>query len=239
MKINWNIIKCIALLFVVVFLFAFSSTRNNKRIIATPKIEFVDELKPFITHKTVSKLLIVNQQQVTSMPKETLDLNGLEHTLNNNPMIDYAEVFLSVNGRLSAKIKQKEPIARVSNANGYYIDSNGGYMPLSSNYTARVPLVTGNIKKNDLATVYAIANKIKKDTFLKTNVVAIHQNDDNTINLKLRQCQFTVQLGSLNYLDKKINNLKAFYKKAIKDKSLKKYSKVNLQFENQVVCTKV
>jgi cell division protein FtsQ len=74
---------------------------------------------------------------------------------------------------------------------------------------------------------------------LKTNVVEIHQNANNSIYLKLRQCKFKVQLGQLKHLDKKINNLKAFYQKAIKDKMLNKYSKVNLQFENQVVCTKV
>jgi cell division protein FtsQ len=40
-------------------------------------------------------------------------------------------------------------------------------------------------------------------------------------------------------LDKKINNLKAFYKKSLKEKTLNNYSNVNLQFDNQVVCTKL
>lgn len=239
MKINWNIIKYIALLLVVLFLYVFSNNRNNSRKISGSTIEFVDELKPFMTHQDVSNMLIVNEKSVINIAKETLVLNELEATLNHNPMIDRAQVFLSVNGQLSATVKQKKPIARVSGKTAYYICSKGEYMPLSANYTARVPLVTGQIKKTDLATVYTIANKIIKDPFLKTNVVAIHQNNDKTIELKLRQCQFKVQLGSLSYLDKKISNLKAFYKKAIKDKSLKKYGKVNLQFENQVVCTKV
>ena len=63
---------------------------------------------------------------------------------------------------------------------------------------------------------------------------------DNSVHLKLRQCHFySAFRGNLNQLDKKINNLKVFYQKALKEKTLKKYSKVNLQFENQVVCTKV
>jgi cell division protein FtsQ len=45
-------------------------------------------------------------------------------------------------------------------------------------------------------------------------------------------------LGQIKQLEKKISNLKAFYIKATKDKVLDKYSKVNLQFGNQVVCTK-
>lgn len=239
MKINWNYIKGAVLLGVVVFLFAFSSAKNGNRNVAKTTIEFIDEQKPFITHEAVSKLLILNQQQLTSVPKETLDLNALELALDANEMIEKAEVFLNVNGDFSAKIKQKRPIARVLNTDSYYVDSKGDYMPLSSNYTARVPIVTGNVSKKELSTIFTIARKIENDEFLKKNVVEIHQNENKSIDLKLRQCKFNVQIGKLEHLDKKINNLKAFYKKAMKDKSLSKYSKVNLQFENQVVCTKV
>ncbi|WP_034062301.1 cell division protein FtsQ/DivIB [Lacinutrix jangbogonensis] len=239
MRINWNYIKGAVLLGVVVFLFAFSSAKNGSRKVKKTTIEFVEEQKPFITHETVSKLLIQNQQPLASVPKETLDLNALEFALDSNAMIEKAEISLNVNGGFLAKIKQKKPIARVLNSDSYYIDSKGGYMPLSSNYTARVPIVTGEVSKKDLSTIFTIARRIEDDEFLKKNVVEIHQNKDRSIDLKLRQCKFNVQIGKLEYLDKKINNLKAFYIKAMKDKSLKKYSKVNLQFENQVVCTKV
>jgi cell division protein FtsQ len=239
MRINWNYIKGIALLSVVVFLFAFSSSKNGVRKVAKTTIAFVDEQKPFITHATVSKLLIQNKQPLTSVPKETLDLNALESALNANAMIEKAEIFLNVNGDFSATIKQKKPIARVLSSDSYYVDSKGGYMPLSTNYTARVPIVTGVVSRKELSNVFAVASKIDGDAFLKKNVIEIHQNKNKSIVLKLRQCNFTVQIGKLEHLDKKINNLKAFYKKAIKDNSLDKYSKVNLQFENQVVCTKV
>ena len=239
MKINWNFIKGLVLLSVVVFLFAFSSARNGNRKVVKTTIEFVEEQKPFITYETVSKLLIQNQQPLTSVPKETLDLNALESALNTNEMIEKAEIFLNVNGDFSAKIKQKRPIARVLNSGSYYIDSKGGYMPLSSNFTARVPMVTGEVSKKNLSNVFVIASRIENDEFLKKNVVEIIQNKNRSIDLKLRQCSFKVQMGNLEHLDRKINNLKAFFIKAMKDKSLDKYSKVNLQFENQVVCTKV
>ena len=69
-------------------------------------------------------------------------------------------------------------------------------------------------------------------------MVEIHQNKDETIYLKLRKNSFKVDLGKVRSLDKKFNNLKVFYQKAKKDKTLNTYSKVNLQFDNQVVCTK-
>ena len=220
------------------FLFAFSKHRNDNRKVANQNIEFLGENKLFVTEATVSKLLIQNQQAVTGQPKEIIDLNELETALNSNPMIKKAEVFMSVNGELSAEIEQKRPIARVSTNASYYIDDEGSYMPLSSNYAARVPLVTGNIKKNDLKTVFQFAKAVDEDEFLKKHVIEIRQNDDKTIDFKIRKSNFTVHLGTLNMLEKKINNFKAFYQKASKDNILNKYSLVNLKFDKQVICTK-
>ncbi|MWW26082.1 cell division protein FtsQ/DivIB [Algibacter lectus] len=239
MKVNWNYIKMVALFCLVVFLFAFASGRNNARLITEPAIKFTGEDNLFVTNETVSKLLTQNYGGTQNVVKETLDLNKLENVLKSNPMIKSAEVYVAVNGTLNAEIKQKTPIARVSTNASYYIDDRGFYMPLSSNYSARVPLVTGYVEKNNLENIFKIATKIREDEFLKMNVIEIHQNANNKLFLKLRQCKFLVQLGDLNLLDKKINNLKAFYQKNIKEKTLDNYSKVNLQFDNQVVCTKI
>ncbi|MEN3325044.1 hypothetical protein VP395_14995 [Mariniflexile soesokkakense] len=239
MKINWNYIKMFVLLGLVIFLFAFASARNSVRLVSKPNVEFVGENNVFITNENVSKLLIQNFRGLKNIPKETLVLNELENALKSNPMIKKAEVYITVNGTLNAEIEQKTPIARVSTNVSYYIDDDGLYMPLSNNFSARVPLVTGYVEKNDLKNIHIVASKVNEDEFLKKHVVEIHQGINKVIYLKLRQCQFLVQLGNVTFLDKKINNLKAFYQKNLKEKTLDSYSKVNLQFENQVVCTKI
>ena len=238
LRINYNYIKIIVLLLVVGGLFAFSNHRNSSRKVPEPSIKFLGENKLFITETTVSKLLIQNQQPVTEQPKEIIDLNELEFALNSNPMIKEAEVFMSVSGELSAEIEQKRPIARVNNNASYYIDDEGSFMPLSSNYAARVPLVTGNVDKNNLKTVFQFAKAVDEDEFLKKHVIEIRQNDDKTIDFKIRKSDFTVHLGTLNKLEKKINNFKAFYQKGLKDKILDTYKVVNLKFDKQVICTK-
>ena len=238
MQVNWNIIKLILLLMLVVLLFAFSSSKNTGRIVESVNIEFVDNKYPFLTEENVSKLLIQKNGRVTGVPKEILDLNELEIALNENPIIKNAEVYMSVNGGLTARIEQKNPIARVNTNASFYIDDRGSYMPLSSNYSARVPLVTGRIEKNKLENVFKVARKVYDDEILSKYVTEIHQNDNKTIFLKLRQNSFKVYLGEVDRLDKKFSNLKAFYQKALKDKTLNTYSIVNLQFDNQVVCTK-
>ncbi|OUS03500.1 hypothetical protein A9Q86_00890 [Flavobacteriales bacterium 33_180_T64] len=238
MRVNYSYIKVVLLLVLVVFLYAFSSVRNSARRVDSPNIKFVGDDNLFVTHETVSKLLIQNQESVTNKPKDIIDLNELESALNSNPMIKQAQVFMSVDGLITAEIEQKKPIARVSTNASYYVDETGSFMPLSTNYTARVPLVTGYIEKNDLANVYAIAKKIRDDEFLMKHVVEIHQNQNKTIDLKFRSHDFKIHLGTLKLLDKKINNLKAFYKKALEDKILDNYKLVNLKFDKQVICTK-
>ncbi len=238
LRINYNYIKIIGLLIIIGGLFAFSNQRNERRKVVESNIKFLGENKLFITDATVSKLLIQNLRPVTEQPKDIIDLNELETALNSNPMIKKAEVFMSINGELSAEIEQKRPIARVNTNASYYIDDEGSFMPLSSNYSARVPLVTGNIKKNKLETVFQFAKTVDEDEFLKKHVIEIRQNVNATIDFKIRKSDFTVHVGTIDNLEKKINNFKAFYQKAMKDKILDSYKVVNLKFDKQVICTK-
>ena len=238
LRVNWNYIKGLGLIALVSFVFVFSSFRNNVRKIAEIKVNFLGENNLFMTEASVNKLLIQNNEELPNMAKEILDLNDIESALKSNPMIKTAEVHLTVNGEVRADILQRKPIARVSTNASYYIDDEGAFMPLSAFHTARVPLVTGHVKKNKLSNVYIIANKIFNDQFLKTHVVEVYQNEDETFVLKTRAFDLEIWLGNLDKLDNKISNLKAFYQKAKKDDMLSKYSKVNLQFDNQVVCTK-
>ena len=45
-------------------------------------------------------------------------------------------------------------------------------------------------------------------------------------------------IGEYKNIGKKIKNFKAFYYRSINNGTLNKYSKINLQFENQIVCSK-
>jgi len=239
LRFNWNNIKLIVLMSVVIFLFAFASARNGARLVKASHVKFIGENNLFITNQNVSKLLIQNYGNLKNVPKEILDLNQLENALKSNPMIKSAEVYLAIDGTLYAEVAQKNPIARVSANASYYVDDEGHYMPLSDNYSARVPLITGYVDRNNLEDVYTVANKIRQDEFLKKNVIEIQKDENHHIFLKLRHCSFTVNLGKTTFLDKKINNLKAFYQKNLHDKTLNNYTRVNLQFDNQVVCTKI
>ena len=238
MRINWKFIKGLFLVGLVLFLYAFSSFKNNSRPISSVNVQFTGEDNVFITSEMVNKLLIQSQKKLYFLPKDAIDLKETEFLLESNDMIKSAQVYLTVNGEVRVKVEQKRPIARVASDDVFYIDEDGFRMPLSSQHSARVPLVYGIVGEADLETVYKVALMVYNDSFLKTYVTEIHQNENKEISLKLRLLDFEVLVGTLYNLEIKLQNLKAFYQKAKKDKMLDVYKSVNLQFENQVVCTK-
>ena len=233
-------ISHIKLVFFTLFLaglYSFSNLRNSHRTAEKPDIHFLNGENLFITHEAVNKLLIQNINGASNVAKEALVLNTVENALNANKMIRDAQVFMTVDGRLKARIKQRTPIARVDSATDFYIDSEGKSMPLSGIYTARVPIVTGDVKTDIAEPTYALVDYINKDEFLKKNVIGIHC-EKGRFELKLRVDDFVVELGKPTRINTKFNNFKAFYQKALKDNTLKQYSSVNLEYNKQVICTK-
>ncbi len=237
MKRSIEILKFIFLLGLMAFLFSFSKHRNDSRKLSKIDIEFVDENSPFITYNTVNKLLIQNHAKVTSIGKETLVLKKIEQQLQENPMVRDAQVYVSVDGTLGAKIEQRNPIGRVSASPDYYLDADGKKMPLSNVYSARVPIITG-ISKNNFSELTALLLKINEDEFMKLSVVGLNQSANGDINLKLRKMDFNVLFGKPIHIEKKFQNFKAFYKKTKQDSTLYGYNTVNLKFESQVIATK-
>jgi len=239
MQINWNYLKFMALLAVITGLYAFSNVRSEQKSIHGIDIEFVGDQNLYITQGMVNKLLIQKFGNLENLPKEKLALNSIEKTIEANEMVKNAQVFLSVTGKLASKIEQRKPIGRVESATKFYLDEDGKRMPLSSSHSARVPIITGEITGNSLEDAYEILNYINADDFLRKNVIGIHVEAEGRYQLRFRTEQFTVNLGGVENLEEKFNKFKAFYAKANMDENLDSYDVVSLEFNNQVVCTKI
>jgi cell division protein FtsQ len=222
---------------VVSIFFAFSSSQNNAKPISEVEVSFIGDNNLFISKTKVDKLLIQNNDYIKCVSKDILDLKALENKLSSHDMIENSEVYISINGILKIDIKQRNPYARVISDPSFYIDNNGTKMPLSDNYSARVLLVHGLNDDSKIDYVFKLIKTIRDDEFLNLNVTDILINKSD-ISLRVRNCNFEVLVGDLNNLETKIKNFKAFYQKAYRDKILNNYKKVNLQFNNQIVCTK-
>ena len=223
---------------VTVFLYSFSGIRNEQRKIKETYIEFADA-ENFITKEYVNKLLIQNFDTVTGIKKVQLDLNKVEKSIDKNPMVDKAEVYATIDGKLKALVVQKKPVARIFSATkSYYLDYKGNVMPLSESETARVPLVSGSIDKADAKQLSELLDHIYDDGFLKKNITGLAVMPWGDVVMDVRGYDFDIVFGKPINIDRKFKNYKAFLQDAIKDTLTENYKTINLKFTQQVVCTK-
>lgn len=236
---NWTNIRLVLMFSLVVFLFSFASNRNQGRKLKKSTVVFVGDNAPFVDQETVNKLLIENKKDAQSIGKDKLDLNKLEKALNAQDMIEKSDVFVSIDGVLKAVVKQKTPIARIFDGdNSFYIDYEGNKMPLSSNFTARVPLVSGGINKENNEDLAELFRLIHNDAFLKKNIIGVQIMPNGSLQMRNRNFNYLIDFGGTVRMKAKFNNYKAFYQKAVLDSSLYKYKTIDLRFSQQVVCTK-
>ena len=221
----------------VFFLFAFAKKRNHARVLSEVNLHFTNSENLYLTEEAVNKLLIQSEVRAKSVEKEALDLNRVESLLEAHDMIENAEVFVSVDGKMGAEITQRKPLARILATNDFYLDRKGSKMPLSEYHSARVPLITG-VSEKQLKEVYPLIEFISKDDFLTKHVTGLHRQSNGKYEIYLRKLDFIVFLGAVKDIELKFKNFKAFYQKALKDQKLEAYKMVDLQFGNQVVCTK-
>lgn len=239
MKINWTYIKGFLLLFLVVFLFGFSGRKNSVKKVSQIIVEFEEGDNLFMNYQMVNKLLIQNNTTVQNQAKSVIDLHKLETNVLSHPMVEKASVFLTVNGVLKTKIKQRAPIARVvTKLEGYYIDKQAKKMPLSNNHSARVMLISGKINEGDIKEIHYLVSTILNDEFLKKQIIGIQKMNKNEYVLETRIGDQEIYLGKIENLKQKFKNLSSFYNKAMADNSIENYSTINLKYSNQVVCTK-
>ena len=237
MKRSLKFIQPLILILLVGGLYGFAEHRHKNRKLTDIKVSFTETENLYVTEEVVNKLLIQSNDSVSSIDKETLDLNRVEAMLNDHDMIENAEVFLTLDGKLKATVSQRKPIGRVAGNSSFYLDRNGEIMSLSEYYSARVPLLFG-FDGSTIAEVYGIVSYIQDDDFLRKHITGITRLNAEAYALELREDDFQIYFGDTTEIDLKFNNFKAFYKKATKDKKLNTYKKVNLQFGDQVVCTK-
>lgn len=238
-RINWHSIRLVLVVLMMIFLYSFSSKRNSERKINKIEIKFESNENMFLTHQMVNNLLIQNLGDASRIQKDKVDLNTLENELNHHEMIEKAEVFSTIDGFLNTRITQKTPILRViSDNDSYYLDKKGDRISLSTNFSARVPLVVGEISKEKRKPYLNLFNEINKDDFLSKNITGAQIMPSGNVVLTNRSFDYKIAFGKPINVQKKLRNYKAFFHNAIKDTLIKEYKEINLMFTQQVVCKK-
>ena len=208
---------------------------NNNRLIDNVDVVIQPNSSFYISTDSIKKII----KRYIYTTKDSISITKIEAELDKNTFVEKSQVYTMVGHKLFVNVKQKEPVARIiTNDSIFYLDKNSNFMSLSKLHSADVPIIFGFNQFSDLDYLTKVSLMIRDDKFLNQNITQIIINDNQQINLKLSGLNTFIELGHNNKLEKKIQNLKAFYNRAIRKNDLEKYKEVNLQFENQVVAVK-
>ena len=235
MRFNWSkILLVFVFLFSIGILYA-SNYFNNNRLIEDIDVVIQPNSSFYISTDSIKNSI----KRYIYTTKDSISITKIEDELDKNTFVEKSQVYTMVGHKLFVNVKQKEPVARIiTNDSIFYLDKNSNFMSLSKLHSADVPIIFGFNQFSDLDYLTKVSLMIRDDKFLNQNITQIIINDNQEINLKLSGLNTFIELGHNNKLEKKIQNLKAFYNRAIRKNDMEKYKKVNLQFENQVVAVK-
>ena len=235
MRFNWSkILLVFVFLFSIGILYA-SNYFNNNRVIADIDVVIQPSSSFYISTDSIKNSI----KRYIYTTKDSISITKIEDELDKNTFVEKSQVYTMVGNKLFVSVKQKEPVARViTNDSIFYLDKNSNFMSLSKLYSADVPIIFGFNQFSDLDYLAKVSLMIRDDKFLNQNITQIIINDNQEINLKLSGLNTFIELGHNNKVEEKIQNLKAFYNRAIRKNDIEKYKEVNLQFENQVVAVK-
>jgi cell division protein FtsQ len=205
--------------------------------LADINISFTDYSDPLVSEENVNKLLIQKEDTLGNPYVENLDLNTSEMRLDAHPMIRTAEVSVDLNGRLEVLVEPRMPIARIMGSTDVYLDRDNKIMPLSSEHTVLVPIVTG-FKEAYQQELYSFLMFLNQDELLHMGITQVGFDRSANVTLRLRAHALKVQLGKLEGYEWKLQNFKAMLAKLEKDKTVDQIEKIDLRFNHQVIVVK-
>lgn len=229
-------------------LVTFTGIRNNSRKIDEVKVEIVEQDGIFFTDQleVIDLMTDKSADYVIGVEMGDIEPKILEERVEANPFVKDAQVYRDLKGNLQVKVKQSKPIARlfVDGKNDHYIDTDGRILPVNAKHTARVLLVETefefgweNMKASKYSRqVFELLKFIEKDEFWKAQIAHILLKKNGEIEMYPQVTKQVIEFGKPEDLDSKFSKLMTFYQEILPKKGWNTYDRVNLKFENQIIC---
>jgi cell division protein FtsQ len=241
-------------------LLGFANHRRSETPIHTLQVSPGDDPeKTFLDSAAIRALVLSAAPQLLGTPSGKVNLQAIHGIVSAHPSVKNAQVYCTVDGRCVVRVSQRVPVARILNRDGtgLYVDREGFTMPLSRHHTARVPVFTGNIqeqhiplpvpvmaadsvwaRKSHLDEVFAFTQFMSENEFMAAQVEHIIFNERGEMELIPRVGNHRILIGDTRDLNLKYRKLLAFYAQTLRTLDLNQYRRINLKYDNQVVCEK-
>ena len=181
-----------------------------------------------------------------------VDTRGIEEMLRRSPFVKTAECYKTEGGYVYISVTQRMPVIRIKADNGddYYVDDHDCIMPRSS-YTSDLIIATGYINRwYAINYISPLGKAIMQNDVWKNLIEQINITPNLGVELVPRIGDHIVYIGQLpeitdkskhdkdiaQFVDKKMTRLEKFYKYGLSQVGWNKYSYVNIEFDNQIIC---
>lgn len=208
----------------------------------------------FLSAAEIKYILERNKIYPLGKPMQSIVPRKIEDVLKVSPFVNEAQCYTTKNGHVSITVSQRTPIIRIKNQRGgdYYMDDKGGTLP-NSNYTSDMIIATGNINQWFARYYIApLAKTIMASDFWSNQVVQINVLPDRGIELVPRVGDQIIFIGYLpqskyneernqaiaEYVNHKLTRLEKFYRYGLSQAGWNKYSYIDVEFDNQIICKK-
>ncbi len=260
MRFNWKktllITVDVALgAYIVMAFAAFDKPREEMPVCKKVSIDIQDETaNGFINAKEIKARL--EKGNIYPLNRRMRDINArtIEETLKQSPFVKTSQCYKTQDGTVHITLTQRMPTLRIKAANGddYYLDDDNRIMP-NSHYTSDLIIATGHISKWFARNYVAhVGSTLMADDFWRNQIVQINVLPDYGVELVPRVGEHIIYIGQLpqttyvndrkklvtEYVSTKLDRLRNFYKYGLSQAGWNKYSYINVEFDNQIICKK-
>lgn len=182
-------------------------------------------------------------RQLYSINTEKIE-NGLERITS----VKKAEVFrqfwvenYQLKGKLVVEVEQREPLFRILSGNDdYYMDREGVRIDGNGEFTSHVLVVTGKLDEQFAREqLLPMVRFIDSDDFWKVQIQQLNVEEGGEVEMVPLVGDQLVEFGEPEGYFNKFRNLKALYEQGFAETGWARYDTISLEFENQVVCSKI
>ena len=228
------------LAYIVLAMTSFNKPLVDKNALCSRVEINIDEsiTEGFLTAKEVKNILVSNKLYPLKKGISHVNTRQIEELLLGNQLIEHVVCYKTCDGGVVINLRQRTPVMRVKSENGedYYLDNNGEVL-MGVMYPTDLVVATGHISKA-YARKYLqnVATFIVSDTFWKDEIEQVCVLHDGSIELVPRIGSHIVYIGQPVDLEEKMDRLYKFYKYGLNTIGWRKYSYINVEFSNQIIC---
>lgn len=196
-------------------------------------------LCPIDSAVVVDRLMRAGVQPVGQLV-DSINLMLVDSLLEGMQQVRNAVCYINMDNYLCLDIAAMVPILRVMADDGsdYYIDRHGMTMPVTA-HLVDLPLATGHINKQWASVnLVRLARLLHADDYWDGKIEQISVMPDSTIVLIPTQGDHRIRLGHARDMEDKMQRLRLFVEQGLNKVGWNKYSEINLEYNNQIICNK-